>query len=120
MSYDVLAVEMGGHAVKKIYDKNALNIQLKGQIDVGKEELLAKADLVSNHLILDLLQRFSALGMTIISEEKASVMSEDEVSKFSALGMTIISEEKASTMSEEEVSKYRDDNYQLWLDYKMF
>uniref|UniRef100_A0AC35G2U3 Uncharacterized protein n=1 Tax=Panagrolaimus sp. PS1159 TaxID=55785 RepID=A0AC35G2U3_9BILA len=94
MSYAVLAVEMGGHAVKKIYDENALNIQLKGQTDVGKAELLTKADLVSNHLILDLLQRFSALGMTIISEEKASGMSEDEV------------------------SKYRDDNYQLWLDYK--
>jgi inositol monophosphatase 3 len=94
MSYAVLAVEMGGHAVKKIYDENALNIQLKGQTDVGKAELLTKADLVSNHLILDLLQRFSALGMTIISEEKASAM------------------------SEEEVSKYRDDNYQLWLDYK--
>jgi hypothetical protein len=63
MSYAVLAVEMGGHAVKKIYDENVLNIQQKGQTDVGKAELLTKADLVSNHLMLELLQRFP--GMTV-------------------------------------------------------
>ena len=62
-SYAVLAVEMGGHAVKKIHEENALNIKEKGQTDVGKAELLTKADLVSNHLMLELLQRFP--GMTV-------------------------------------------------------
>ena len=65
-SYAVLAVEMGGHAVKKIFDENQLNIQEKGQTDVGKAELLTKADLISNHLMLGLLQRFP--GMTVSTD----------------------------------------------------
>lgn len=55
---------MGGHAVKKIYDENLLNIQEKGKTDEGKTELLTKADLISNHLMTGLLQRFP--GMTVI------------------------------------------------------
>jgi len=91
-SYAVLAVEMGGHAVKKIYEESGLNIKEKGQTDVGKAELLTKADLVSNHLMLGLLQRFP--------------------------GMTVTTEEKSDDFSESEVEKYRDDNYALWLDFK--
>ncbi|KAE9555181.1 hypothetical protein FO519_001605 [Halicephalobus sp. NKZ332] len=91
-SYAVLAVEMGGHAVKKIHEENTLNIKEKGQTDVGKAELLTKADLVSNHLMLGLLQRFP--------------------------GLTVTSEEKSGDISESEATKYRDDNYELWMDFK--
>uniref|UniRef100_A0A914C6Q2 inositol-phosphate phosphatase n=1 Tax=Acrobeloides nanus TaxID=290746 RepID=A0A914C6Q2_9BILA len=92
ISYAVLAVEMGGHAVAKIYQENSLNIKSKGNTDVGKEELLTRADLVSNHLILGLLKRFPA--------------------------MNVVTEEKNEHMSESEVEKYRDDNYDLWLNVR--
>lgn len=55
---------MGGHAVAKIYQENSLNIKSKGNTDVGKEELLTRADLVSNHLILGLLKRFPAMNVS--------------------------------------------------------
>uniref|UniRef100_A0AC34Q730 Inositol monophosphatase 3 n=1 Tax=Panagrolaimus sp. JU765 TaxID=591449 RepID=A0AC34Q730_9BILA len=92
MSYAVLAVEMGGHAVKKIYEENSLGTRKKGKTDVGKDELLTKADLTSNHLMLGLLERFPEL--------------------------TVISEEKSDDMKDKDVEKYRDDNYELWLEYK--
>lgn len=60
-SYAVLAVEMGGHAVRKVYEENDLKVREKGGTDVGKAELLTKADLVSNHLIMDLIHRFPLL-----------------------------------------------------------
>jgi inositol monophosphatase 3 len=92
INYAVLAVEMGGHAVKKIYEENQLNIQTKGQTDVGKAELLTKADLVSNHLIMDLLQRFPLLQ--------------------------VITEEKSEKLFDAEVEKYRSDNYAIWLNLR--
>lgn len=57
-SYAVLAVEVGGNAITKIYSENNLTIMQKSITDVGKMELMTKADLVSNYLILGLLQRF--------------------------------------------------------------
>lgn len=52
---------MGGHAVVKIYKENKLNIQTKGETDEGKSELLTKADLISNHLMIQHLKRFPLL-----------------------------------------------------------
>lgn len=47
----------------KIYSESNLNIRKKGDTDVGKAELLTKADLVSNHLILGLLKRFPLVNV---------------------------------------------------------
>ena len=98
---------MGGHAVKKIYEESGLNIKEKGQTDVGKAELLTKADLVSNHLMLGLLQRFP--GMTVSS--LVLILSFH-------IWIQVTTEEKSDDFSESEVEKYRDDNYALWLDFK--
>lgn len=87
-----MAVEMGGQAVKKVYESKSLNIQEKGETDVGKKELLTKADLISNHLIMDLLKRFPLIH--------------------------VVSEEKKDDLSEKEVEAYKDDNYNLWLNVR--
>ncbi|CAD5209085.1 unnamed protein product [Bursaphelenchus xylophilus] len=92
VGYAALAVEMGGKAVKKVFEENRLNIQQKGNTDVGKAELLTKADLVSNHLMTDLLKRFPLIK--------------------------VISEEKDSELEDKEVEKYKDDNYNLWLNIR--
>ncbi|CAI4230938.1 unnamed protein product [Auanema sp. JU1783] len=92
ISYAVLAVEMGGHAVKKIHEENVLNIAQKGLTDEGKAELLTKADLVSNHLILDVLQRFPHLK--------------------------VVTEEKDTSITDKEADKYRSDSYALWLSVR--
>ncbi|TKR92436.1 hypothetical protein L596_007089 [Steinernema carpocapsae] len=90
ISYAVLAVEMGGHAVAVVHNdsRNSLNIQEKGETDEGKAELLTQADLISNHLILNILQRFPAIR--------------------------VISEEKSGQISEAEAERYRTDRYSLW------
>ncbi|CAB3408619.1 unnamed protein product [Caenorhabditis bovis] len=92
ISYAVLAVEMGGIAVHKVHQEKSLNAAAKGLTDEGKEELLTRADLISNHLILDILQRFPRLS--------------------------VVSEEKESTMSEREIEPYRSDNYAVWQSVK--
>ncbi|KAK6050719.1 hypothetical protein COOONC_11776 [Cooperia oncophora] len=92
VSYAVLAVEMGGYAVRKIHEENALNIAQKGLTDEGKAELLTKADLVSNFLILDVLQRFPRLK--------------------------IVTEEKDSSISESDAAPYRADSYSMWLSIR--
>ncbi|CAL2028251.1 unnamed protein product [Caenorhabditis brenneri] len=92
ISYAVLAIEMGGHAVMKINEEKNLNAAAKGITDEGKEELLTRADLISNHLILDILQRFPQLQ--------------------------IVSEEKSSDFSDREVEPYRSDNYAVWQSVK--
>ncbi|KAF8367534.1 gpap-1 [Pristionchus pacificus] len=89
VSYAVLAVEMGGHAVAAIHKANKLAIQQKGLTDEGKAELLTKADLVSNKLILDVLRRF--MGLKIVSEEHES-----------------------ESVTDEEAEAYREDRYSLW------
>lgn len=45
---------------------SVLNTAQKGLTDEGKAELLTKADLVSNFLILDVLQRFPRLNVSCI------------------------------------------------------
>uniref|UniRef100_A0A1I7T736 inositol-phosphate phosphatase n=2 Tax=Caenorhabditis tropicalis TaxID=1561998 RepID=A0A1I7T736_9PELO len=92
ISYAVLAVEMGGHAVMKVDEEKNLNAAAKGLTDEGKEELLTRADLISNHLILDILQRFPQLK--------------------------IVSEEKSSEFSDREIEPYRSDNYAVWQSVK--
>jgi hypothetical protein len=58
---------MGGSAVSRIYAENKINMEIyqKGQMDVGRTELLTKADLISNTLILQLLRRFSLLKVDL-------------------------------------------------------
>uniref|UniRef100_A0A183C1W9 inositol-phosphate phosphatase n=1 Tax=Globodera pallida TaxID=36090 RepID=A0A183C1W9_GLOPA len=88
--YVVLATEMGGHAIVRTFAENKkLRIVEKSQMDVGRPELLTKADLISNYLMLSLLRRFPLLK--------------------------VISEEKSEFLSEKDVEQYRADNYEVWL-----
>lgn len=61
-----MAVEIGGSAVLKVYSEHNLKIKEKGLTDEGKAELLTKADLVSNHLIMDLLKRYPLMHVRLI------------------------------------------------------
>lgn len=97
---------MGGHAVRKVYEENNLNIRKKGETDVGKAELLTKADLVSNHLIMDLIRRFPLLKVFV------------SVANSSELAVQVVTEEKSETLSDSEVEKYRSDNYAVWLSLR--
>lgn len=117
---------MGGHAVAKIYQENSLNIKSKGNTDVGKEELLTRADLVSNHLILGLLKRFPAMNVSKLKLKKTKKFWSPTCFE-PALYMSgflyistfqVVTEEKNEHMSESEVEKYRDDNYDLWLNVR--
>jgi len=92
INYAVMAVEIGGSAVVKVYSEHNLSIKEKGLTDEGKAELLTKADLVSNHLIMDLLKRYPL--------------------------MNVVTEEKSEKLGEEDVAKYRDDNYSIWLNIR--
>ncbi|VDM84502.1 unnamed protein product, partial [Strongylus vulgaris] len=83
---------MGGYAVRKIHEENKLNIAQKGLTDEGKAELLTKADLVSNFLILDVLQRFPRLK--------------------------VVTEEKDTSISEKDAAPYRADSYSVWLSIR--
>lgn len=91
-NYAVLAIEIGGHAVQKIRTEQSLDTRAKGKTDEGKEELLTKADLISNYLILDLLQRFPRL--------------------------IIVSEEKPMSATEDDVRRYRSESYDVWQTIK--
>jgi len=94
LSYAVLAVEMGGHAIRQLHEERLMDKAVKGQTDEGKDEYLTKADLVSNHLIMEVLQRYPALH--VISEERQSDF----------------------LPTEREADKYRSDNYKLWLGFR--
>ncbi|VDK48858.1 unnamed protein product [Anisakis simplex] len=89
LSYAILAVEIGGRAIVKINEENALGVLSKGKTAEGKDELLTKADLVSNYLILDTFRRFP--------------------------GIQVVSEETDSQLTDADVEKYRVDNYEVWL-----
>jgi hypothetical protein len=58
-----MAVEIGGSAVTKVYSEHNLKIKTKGLTEEGKAELLTRADLVSNHLIMDLLKRYPLMNV---------------------------------------------------------
>lgn len=58
-----MAVELGGSAVLKVYSEHNLKVRSKGLTDEGKTELLTRADLVSNHLIMDLLKRYPLMNV---------------------------------------------------------
>jgi 3'-phosphoadenosine 5'-phosphosulfate (PAPS) 3'-phosphatase len=96
---------MGGSAVSRIYAENKINMEIyqKGQMDVGRTELLTKADLISNTLILQLLRRFSLLKVDL-----------SLIFRF-LQKIQVITEEKISSIKQREVEKYRTDNYEIWL-----
>lgn len=58
-----MAVEIGASAVAKVYSEHDLKIKAKGWTDEGKAELLTRADLVSNHLIMELLRRYPLMNV---------------------------------------------------------
>lgn len=52
-----MAVQAGGHAIIEIFEENSLEIVRKSKTDEGKDELLTRADLTSNFIILKMLER---------------------------------------------------------------
>ncbi|KAM3715788.1 Inositol monophosphatase [Dirofilaria immitis] len=73
LSYVLLAIELGGHAILDINDEQKLITFKKTETDVGKPELLTRADLLSNQLIINVLKRYP--GIKVISEEKNEKLS---------------------------------------------
>jgi hypothetical protein len=77
VTYCVLAAECGGHAVVMVHDEKKLKtmveartflggnllifVQIKGQTREGAAEFVTRADLISNQIIIDLLQKFPGL-----------------------------------------------------------
>nr|CAD2192122.1 unnamed protein product [Meloidogyne enterolobii] len=93
ISYIVLATEMGGSAISRIYsENNKVKMQIyekQERMDVGRAELLTRADLISNAFMLELLRRFPLLK--------------------------VITEEKFAKINNRELDRYRADNYELWM-----
>lgn len=93
VSYIVLATEMGGIAISRIYSEtNNGKMQIyekRVRMDVGRPELLTRADLISNALMLELLRRFPLLK--------------------------VVTEEKFVKINNRETDPYRADNYELWM-----
>uniref|UniRef100_A0A0N5AL40 inositol-phosphate phosphatase n=1 Tax=Syphacia muris TaxID=451379 RepID=A0A0N5AL40_9BILA len=89
--YAILAAIVGGNGVIKVSEERNLTIKLKGKTQEGANDYLTRADLVSNHLILDVLRRYP--GLTIVTEEKDTELSDDEVEPYridgNDLGMKI-------------------------------
>lgn len=79
-SYLIKSVEIGGHAIRSIYDTHNFKILNKAGIDAGKSEVLTKADLISNHLMIGFLRRFPLLR--VFTEEKAEYLTDDEANKY--------------------------------------
>uniref|UniRef100_A0A915Q6Q1 inositol-phosphate phosphatase n=1 Tax=Setaria digitata TaxID=48799 RepID=A0A915Q6Q1_9BILA len=83
-SYVLLAAELGGRAVVDTNDEQKFSVFKKTETNVGKAELLTKADLLSNQLIIGVLQRYPGLKVTVgIVEDQ--VISEEKKEKLSAV-----------------------------------
>nr|CAD2202808.1 unnamed protein product [Meloidogyne enterolobii] len=84
---------MGGSAISRIYsENNKVKMQIyekQERMDVGRAELLTRADLISNAFMLELLRRFPLLK--------------------------VITEEKFAKINNRELDRYRADNYELWM-----
>lgn len=65
-SYVLLAAELGGRAILDVNDEQKLYAFKKAEMDVGKAELLTKADLLSNQLIINVLKRYPGLKVRLI------------------------------------------------------
>jgi hypothetical protein len=76
---------MGGHAVSRIYSETSNgNMQIKEKqrrLDVGRAELLTRADLISNSLMLDILQRFPLLKVYFHVFKILSIYSNGQVNE---------------------------------------
>ncbi|EJW85875.1 inositol monophosphatase [Wuchereria bancrofti] len=80
LSYVLLATELGGRAILDVNDGKKLNAFKKAETDVGKPELLTRADLLSNQLIINVLKRYP--GLRIISEEKEEKLNALDYEKY--------------------------------------
>ncbi|VIO95783.1 Inositol monophosphatase family protein [Brugia malayi] len=80
LSYVLLATELGGRAILDVSDGGKLNAFKKAETDVGKPELLTRADLLSNQLIINVLKRYP--GLRIISEEKEEKLNALDYEKY--------------------------------------
>uniref|UniRef100_A0A915N5T7 Myo-inositol monophosphatase A3 n=1 Tax=Meloidogyne javanica TaxID=6303 RepID=A0A915N5T7_MELJA len=93
---------MGGSAISRIYSENN-NVKMQiyekqERMDVGRAELLTRADLISNALMLELLRRFPLLKYD-----------------FRNVYFEVITEEKFAKINNREMDRYRADNYELWM-----
>lgn len=83
LSYALLAVELGGRAVLDVNSERQLGILSKGETKEGKDELLTRADLLSNQLIFNVLERYP--GLRIVSEEKDRTLSLFDYEKYQSM-----------------------------------
>lgn len=127
-SYLIKSVEIGGHAIRSIYDTHNFKILNKAGIDAGKSEVLTKADLVLQ-LHAGILIR---LVYPTISDIKpfndwifASISSVAcNYFLFHLLLITILmfdflkvfTEEKAEYLTDDEANKYRLGKYENWIN----
>lgn len=61
-------LQVGGLALQKVHDEKKLLARSKGETAEGAKEFVTKADLVSNHLILETLRRFPGLQVMQLSK----------------------------------------------------
>ncbi|EFO19605.2 hypothetical protein LOAG_08887 [Loa loa] len=93
LSYVLLAAELGGRAILDVNDEEKLNTFKKAETDVGKPELLTRADLLSNQLVMSVLGRYP--GLRIISEEKGEMINIVDYGKYQSQQEKLYADVKA-------------------------
>ncbi len=63
ISYAILSVEMGGHAVVRVHNEKRLEKVQK--TNEGGDGYVTRADLISNHLMVENMRRFPGLKVDI-------------------------------------------------------
>ena len=64
MSYAILAAESGGYAVAKVHEEKKLHAAKKGKTKEGADEFVTRADLISNQLIMETLNKMPGLRVS--------------------------------------------------------
>lgn len=57
---------MGGYGIVNVHGEGKLTIMSKGKTAEGANDVLTKADLVSNQIILDVLGRYPGLNVRLL------------------------------------------------------
>ena len=58
-----MAATVGGKAVQSVNEGRNLDVVTKGKTAEGADELLTKADLISNRVMLNVLKKFPGLNV---------------------------------------------------------
>uniref|UniRef100_A0A915IK82 inositol-phosphate phosphatase n=1 Tax=Romanomermis culicivorax TaxID=13658 RepID=A0A915IK82_ROMCU len=69
ISYCVLAAEIGGSAIIKVHKGKSFWKRVKSKTDVGIDEFVTNADIISHQLILESLKRAPGLNVSYNSHD---------------------------------------------------